>query len=291
MDQTPRVASAGAHAGGLIPCRICGATPCEVIERRVEPYRVYRCPACDYAFVSPQPSAQALFDAYNQDEYYAGWVGAQAARRARMWRRRAQRVLGGLIPGRLLDVGCGEGAFLHAAQAMGWQVSGNEMSAVGCRMAQDQWKLEVVHGALEQASYPSGHFQLVALWHVIEHVPDPLATLQEVARVTRPGGRVVIACPNRDARLYRIAYWIGRGRPAHLFDPADREAHLSHFTARSLRRLIEDCGLQVRRVDVDRGHVQRIKYAVDVAATAWFRMTGVLWSEAMEVWAEKPSVQ
>ena len=271
-----------------IICPLCSYESCEPLECDEPPYVVYRCPACDYAFVSPMPQPRQLVQAYNQTEYYAEWVGTQSARRARMWHRRAQRVLCGLAPGRLLDVGCGEGSFLHAAQRMGWQATGTEISEAGCRMAREQWQLDVFRGELEQACFPSDHFDVTTLWHVIEHVLDPLRTMRETARVLRPGGRVVIACPNRHARLFNVAYRIGRGRAPHLFHPSDRELHLSHFTVRSLRRLIESCGLRVTRVDVDRGHVQRIKYLLDVAATGWHRLTGVVWSEAMEFWAEKP---
>lgn len=269
-------------------CRLCGSGACAVIQKSEPPYAVYRCAACDYAFVHPLPEFKQLIGAYDQEDYYAQWVTAQAKRREAMWARRAKRVLGGLKPGQLLDIGCGEGSFLHASRLLGWQVQGTEVSAAGCRLAKTQWQLDVFNGVLEHARLPSNSFDVVTLWHVIEHVPDPMATIKEAARLTRPGGRVIVACPNRHARLFNLAYRIGRFRAPHLFHPSDRELHLSYFTVRSLRRLLESCGLKVARVDVDRGHVQTIKYLLDLVASGYHRLSGgVVWSEAMEFWAEK----
>ena len=270
-------------------CLLCAGRELSVLERSADPYRVLVCPTCDYAFVWPLPTEEVLIGAYDQMNYYVDWVTAQAARRERMWRWRAGRVLGGQRPGRLLDVGCGVGSFLHAAQALGWEVAGTEISETGCRISQERWGITPFCGPLEQANWPSDSFDMSTLWHVIEHVPDPVATLREVVRLTRPGGRIILACPNRRARLYNVAYVIGRGRWPHLFHPSDKELHLSHFTVRSLRRLLERCSLRMIQVDVDRGHIETAKRAVALASTGVYRLTGLLWSDAMEVWAQKPS--
>lgn len=270
-------------------CRVCGSNACKLFQKSEPPYHVYRCESCSFAFVHPLPDFKQLTEAYNQEAYYAEWISAQAKPRKALWAKRARRVLGDLKPGQLLDVGCGEGSFLNAAQQLGWTVRGTEISASGCRIAGQQWQLGVFNGALEAAGFPSDEFDVVTLWHVIEHVPDPLSTMKEVARITRPGGRIVVACPNRHARIFNAAYRLGRFRAPHLFHPADRELHLSYFTVKSLRRMLESCGLKVACIDVDRGHVQPIKHGLDLAATAWHRASGgVIWSEAMEFWAEKP---
>lgn len=277
-----------AASGKAIACSLCGKASLEAIERRVDPYTVYRCRFCDFAFVNPQPGLETLKKTYDQSGYYEEWVTAQAKPRKKLWQHRAERVLGGLAAGRLLDVGCGEGSFLHAAKTLGWQVTGTEISAEGVRLARQQWQIEAFCGSLEEARFPDNSFDVVTLWHVIEHVPDPKATLKEAARVARSGGRIVIACPNRRARLFNAAYRIGRGRAMHLFDPSDRELHLSYFTVGSLGFLARQCGLQVVRVDVDRGHVQAIKHWLDLSATVINRLTGLVWSEAMELWVCKP---
>ncbi len=271
-----------------LACQLCGRTSLQVIEQRLSSSAVYRCCFCDFAFVHPQPAVEALKQAY-ESGYYEEWVTVQAKPRQRLWRRRAEEALGGLAPGYLLDVGCGEGSFLHAAKALGWQVTGTEISADAIRLARQQWQIEPFRGNLEEAHFPDNRFDAITLWHVIEHVPNPEATLREVARIARPGARIIIACPNRRGLLFQAVYFLGRLRRPHLYDPSDREIHLSHFSVGSLRFLLRRCGLQVLRVDVDRGHVQAVKHWLDLSATAVNRVTGLVWSEAMEVWACKPA--
>jgi SAM-dependent methyltransferase len=205
-----------------------------------------------------------------------------------MWRSRARSVLGGLKPGRVLDVGCGEGSFLDAARSMNWEAMGTEISPEGCRLAKELWKTEPFNGPLEAAPFADASFDVVTLWHVIEHVPDPLKTLQTVVRLVRPGGRVVVACPNREDYLYRIAYWLGRGRSPHFYHPSDREPHVTYFTPRSLSLMLSRSGLEPCRFDVDRGHVQPVQNMLDHFATLFYRLTGKVWSQAMEIWANRP---
>jgi len=249
---------------------------------------VWLCRRCDYAFVDPLPDRSVLERAYDRATYYEEWVTTQAQRRQVMWRRRAGRVLRGLRSGRLLDVGCGEGSFLHEAKMLGWQVEGSEISNEGCRLAKSRWDIEPFCGEVAQAPWPPASFDVVTLWHVVEHVPDPVSLMQTVAQLTAPGGRIIVACPNRRSYLFNLAYRIGRGRPPHLFHPDDRELHLSHFTVSSLRRLLELQSLRVIRVDVDQGHVQPIQWMLDLLATGLHTMTGLVWSQAIELWALKP---
>ncbi len=270
-----------------VGCLLCRERACVRLQESEAPYAVYHCSSCDHAFVSPLPNEQMLQLAYNNEAYYAEWITTQAARRARLWRSRAARVLGGRPAGQLFDVGCGEGSFLAEAKTRGWWIAGMEISEAGCRIAEARLGIRLSRGALEAASWPAASFDVVTLWHVIEHVPDPFGLMQEVARIVRPGGTVVVACPNRRSYLYNVAYRIGRDRPLRLFHPSDRELHLSHFSVRSLRFLLAKVGLSVTRVDVDRGHVQRIQAAIDLVAVALYRCTGLLWSQAMEVWAIK----
>lgn len=141
---------------------------------------------------------------------------------------------------RLLDAGCGAGAFLRAVREQtGVQVQGVDFDPKCKAFAGDTYQVPVDAGELADQAYPDGHFDLVTSWHCLEHVYDPQAELAELARVLAPGGRLLVETPT--------AGWLGRlfrGRWLYLQAPT----HLYHFRPATLRALIERAGLAVERV-------------------------------------------
>jgi 2-polyprenyl-3-methyl-5-hydroxy-6-metoxy-1,4-benzoquinol methylase len=99
-------------------------------------------------------------------------------------------------PGKLLEVGCGSGAFLNRMRSRGWYVQGVEVDAKAATVAEETFGVPVCVGSLEKASYPGASFDVVAMNHVIEHVHDPITLLKECYRILRPGGRLVVVTPN-----------------------------------------------------------------------------------------------
>jgi 2-polyprenyl-3-methyl-5-hydroxy-6-metoxy-1,4-benzoquinol methylase len=123
-----------------------------------------------------------------------------------------------VIGGRMLDVGCGNGRYLSTMRTLGWQVQGVEFSPEGvrvCRMS----GLSVHHGDLASARFTANSFDLITVRHVIEHIPEPHAFVAELARVLKPGGRVVIETPNCDAfgRAWFSMNWFANEVPRHLY--------------------------------------------------------------------------
>jgi SAM-dependent methyltransferase len=138
--------------------------------------------------------------------------------------------------GRYLDVGCGSGASLGVAQALGWQVAGIEMDAAAAARAR-RFTGEVWAGDVLDAPFASGRFDLVTAFHVLEHVPDPVRVLRRMLEWLAPGGLLVIEVPNAGglgARLFGRA-WSGLELPRHL----------SHFTPATLARAVERAGGRV----------------------------------------------
>lgn len=266
-------------------CNLCGGTSWETLEE-VERTRVVRC-RCGLVFVTPQPARPSLEQAYDE-AYYAPWE-SQLRDRDRIWRRRIERVERLCRPlGRLLDVGCGTGDFLRVARGRGWQVSGTEISPYAVKAAAAEG-LEVKPGEVWEAGFPPGAFDVVTCWHVIEHVADPRRVIEEIRRVLKPGGWLVLATPNLDDRIFRAAYVLARGRRPPLFEPDERELHLFHFSARTLRELVTAAGLEVVEVGFDRGAAAMWgKRLVNGIACGWFRLTGLNWGMALELIALKP---
>ncbi len=160
--------------------------------------------------------------------------------------------------GELLDVGCGGGLFLERMRSLGWRVVGVDPDARAVEVARTVRGLDVRLGTLEAQRFPDGRFDAVASSHVIEHVHDPLAFLRECARVTKPGGRVVMVTPNIQSSSRRRlgAAWIGLDPPRHLY----------LFSRDSLARVAVRAGLAVRRV----------RTSVRNAEFSWLLGTGAL---------------
>ena len=266
-------------------CNLCGGTRWETVEE-VLGTRVVRC-ACGLVFVTPQPSRSSLEQAYDE-AYYRPWED-QARLRQIMWRRRMDHVAP-LVPppAMLLDVGCGTGTFLRLAKMRGFEVAGTELSHAGAEAARAQG-LRVHEGEIWEAEFPAASFDVVTCWHVIEHVSDPRRVAEEMHRVLRPGGWLVLATPNLGDHIFRAAYLLARGRLPRLYEPNERELHLFHFSARSLRALFASAKFEVVEVGFDRGAAAvRGKLIVDRIAYAWFRLTGLNWGMALELIARKP---
>lgn len=118
---------------------------------------------------------------------------------------------------RLLDVGCGNGAFLRLASHIGWQAQGLEPDPTAAAAARSTG-LQIEEGHLPDTGLPSGYFEAVTLSHVIEHLHDPGRSLRELYRILAPGGRLWIATPNLDSPLHRLfrRNWRGLEPPRHL---------------------------------------------------------------------------
>jgi len=120
-------------------------------------------------------------------------------------------------PGRLLDVGCGNGSRLRKMRDLGWDVVGQDVDPEAVAVARGSG-LEVHLGPLHSAKFLTGSFDAILMAHVIEHVHDPVALLQECRRVLHPEGRLVAFTPNFESYGHRRLgeSWLGLDPPRHL---------------------------------------------------------------------------
>ena len=137
---------------------------------------------------------------------------------------------------RLLDVGCGSGAFLQVIKPLGWQTVGLEPDPKACEFAQAAG-LEVHTGSLQDATFEPASFDAITLNHVIEHLHDPKHDLEVCLRLLRPGGTLWITTPNLGAQGHRryAGNWL------HLDPPR----HLVLFTLASLEGFIQRSGFEL----------------------------------------------
>jgi 2-polyprenyl-3-methyl-5-hydroxy-6-metoxy-1,4-benzoquinol methylase len=143
------------------------------------------------------------------------FLGVRKARRQML-----HMFLHDLNPGKLLDVGCGDGTLLHRMHNLGWSATGVDFDAKAIENAKARYgsKVTVLHSNLFNARFPDVFFDAVTMSHVIEHVPDPVALLIEARRILKVGGRLVITTPNIRSyghEKFRDCWW-GLDSPRHL---------------------------------------------------------------------------
>ena len=224
------------------------------------------CAACEHAWLDPRPIASDItrlyatyftHDTTHIDDHRLGriaqWsLGSYGYRNSSAAPEWVLRVTPGLrdlgagefywltaVPnGRLLDVGCGSGLFLARMRELGWQVSGIEPDPQAARIGRELRGLDIRDHAIDDLQ--PGSFDAVTLHHVIEHVPDPLATLAGVRRLIRPRGQLVVVTPNTRSIGRRIFQrnWIHWDPPRHL--------HL--FSSRSLALVAQRAGFESKGI-------------------------------------------
>jgi 2-polyprenyl-3-methyl-5-hydroxy-6-metoxy-1,4-benzoquinol methylase len=147
--------------------------------------------------------------------------------------------------GRLLDVGCALGTFLFLARQSGWDTYGVDISQYATHFARDALKLQVHTGELEEAKFPDKWFDVITLWDVLEHFPDPSRQLQEIHRILQDDGVVLMNTPNEAAFLRLLAWKMFRltgGKIRYPLQKLYHRFHLYYFTSETLYSLLEQNG-------------------------------------------------
>lgn len=215
-------------------CICCGEKRNFKLWSKTQDFPAFQCGECDFVFMNPQLDMKGLND------YYNNYLGKRRINNSKKMEQRtiqyeedAQVLFDrGFTRGKLLDVGCNGGFFLSTL--------GNQFDRYGTEI--DPKAIEylknnfsdfsgnIFNGVLEDSKFEDSFFDVVTMRGVIEHVPNPSATLSEVARILKPNGILFIcATPNVDsvaAEHYREKW--------SLFHPVQ---HLWHFSPKSLSRL------------------------------------------------------
>ena len=215
-------------------------------------------PECGLIWINPRPIESDLHIAYEtyfthaepgenssstlRDTLYAAYRAANYP----LWAlsgiakekvRRSEMFLNDTTPGKLLDVGCGDGTFLNLMRGKGWQVDGIDFDPKAIQTAKQKYDLSLRHGDLIAAKLPAESFDAVTMSHVVEHLTNPVELLSEIRRLLKVGGQLVMTTPNTASIGHQKfgPSWFGIDPPRHL--------HL--FNKASLSEVSRRAGFQV----------------------------------------------
>jgi len=212
-----------------------------------EDFHICECLNCGLLYTMPRPPKEKIGAYYKSDEYYShqenkkGFVPRLYEAIKKINLKHKFRLASRDLPvGKLLDIGCGVGDFLHVAENKGWQCTGVEPSEEAREIARQRIKGDLLYSEdLEQL--PDQSFDLITMWHVLEHVDDLKWQVAQLQRLIKPNGRIVIDVPNYrsyDGRFYN-AYWAAYDVPRHL----------NHFNKTVLTKMFKTSGLSLVSMD------------------------------------------
>jgi 2-polyprenyl-3-methyl-5-hydroxy-6-metoxy-1,4-benzoquinol methylase len=210
-----------------------------------ESFCIVQCDQCTFRFTNPRPDDNELGKYYESREYISHSntkqglfsIVYQSVRRHTI--RSKYKLISTLSGGNsILDIGCATGELIHYFATHGWNVTGIEPNKSARNFARTQYGLKVEdENFLVDAL--AGSFDVVTMWHVLEHVPDINPRINEIKLVLKDSGTLLIAVPNPESpdALFYGKHWAGYDVPRHLH----------HFTKNAMYQLLHNHGLEVVR--------------------------------------------
>ena len=212
-----------------------------------EDFHICECLNCGLSYTMPRPNKEKIGEYYKSEEYYShqenkkGFIPRlyESVKKVNL-KHKYNLATQGLNVGKMLDIGCGVGDFLHTAEEHGWTCTGVEPSEDAKAIAKTKTKANIINSE-DMEKIPDATFDLITMWHVLEHIDDLKWQIEQLHRLTKTKGRIVIAVPNYksyDAQYYK-----------ELWAAYDVPRHLSHFNKNVLTKIFKSKNLELVRTD------------------------------------------
>ena len=186
-------------------------------------FHINRCLKCNAVFLSPRPTPKQLEIAYGDSYYgqgqqkFTGYVETVLDWFRQGRARRVSRYV--KPPAKVLDIGCGNGRFLGNLIVHSFKCYGIELPGRAAERAKLIPKLNLTTGKIRPDTYEENFFDAITMWHVFEHMEEPLNTLDIICKILKQGGYLMMSLPNIDSLQSRIfgGKWLHLDPPRHLF--------------------------------------------------------------------------
>jgi 2-polyprenyl-3-methyl-5-hydroxy-6-metoxy-1,4-benzoquinol methylase len=211
----------------------------------VDDFRIVTCRQCGFVYLAnpaqieeEQENYESYFRSADLPEYCAASSDKDIKKAWKINERRLRWIKSYRQTGALLDIGCGRGYFLRHAQKGGYFVEGVEISRLAGAFVSEHSNITVHISSIEREIKIEGAYDIITMWHVLEHMYNPRTALENVWSLLEPGGIVFIEVPNLHSLKFQLSppsrKWRGGNHPRY---------HRSFFTKDSLHRLLDACGL------------------------------------------------
>ena len=225
-------------------CILCNRSERSLLFQQGD-WSVYRCDGCGLGFLDPRPDSDELNELYRSDYFQSHYDKGLKVESPEMKRRLSQEThrirffKKGKRQGRLLDIGCGMGYFLLACRRCGYDVEGMDISTDSAAYVREELKIPVSVETIDGVDYPPASFDIITMWHFLEHTREPVKYLEKARLWLKPDGILVVDVPNymgTDARKMwnRWPQW---SLPYHFY----------HFTPETLNQLLAKQGFRTIR--------------------------------------------
>ncbi|MCH8004062.1 MAG: class I SAM-dependent methyltransferase [Nanoarchaeota archaeon] len=238
-----------------VKCNLCNSDSTRIF-MKVDGFNIVKCKNCDLIYVNPRLKFNELEKIYKNKIYFNnqsfkdtnytfyGYENYLLEKKDIIYTfiRRLNVIEKYKKPGTLLDIGCALGFFLELALKRGWKARGIEISKVAAGYAKKHQKSPVFNGTLEEVNYKKESFDVITIFDVIEHVPNPKKTILQIKNLLKPGGIISITTPN-----------IG-SLPAKILGKKWEEVrrvreHIYYFSDKTLNRLLKESGFKILKIE------------------------------------------
>jgi len=243
-----------------VACNLCGLDDTQVLFRKKDKchisddeFQVVACKRCGLLYVNPRPTEAEMGKFYPEtyswketleaNLFFIKWVRRlERSYRYHLLRDEVSKVVKftGRSSGRVLDVGCGTGDRLDVFRSKGFETHGVETSD-SADYAKEHLNLSVSKGNLFSVRFPDRFFDIVTLYNVLEHTHDPTRVCDEIHRILKDDGFLIIQVPNKDSLQHRIfeKRWAAFDLPRDLY----------YFGTESLKSLLGRVGFTMTKID------------------------------------------
>lgn len=228
-----------------VRCQVCDNDNTQSIKKEGD-WNIVQCKSCGLVYVNPQPGEDFL------KEHYQSYL-PESQTDIDDWGKMMSGIFReslkiiyktvGVGRGKLLDIGCAHGFFVENAVNTGWDASGIDLSLSAVQYARGRG-LEVSNSTLFEKAYEDNEFDVVTMFYVLEHLPDPCKYLKEVHRILKPSGLLLVRVPHTTPiveilKLFNISNTL-----------YDAPSHLTDFSPQSLARMLEKNGFDSIRTHI-----------------------------------------
>jgi 2-polyprenyl-3-methyl-5-hydroxy-6-metoxy-1,4-benzoquinol methylase len=235
----------------LVLCPVCGKSNFSPFLQgsdfflTKEEFTIVSCESCGLKFVNPRPDATEIGKYYASPDYVShggkkNVLNFLYSQVRKFSIRKKYKLVKTMAKGRkLLDIGCGTGEFLLYCKQNGFDVTGIEPGEKPRNFARESYKLDI-YGEEELNNLVRPEFDVITLWHVLEHIHPLRERMNKIMEILKPGGFIIIAVPNSeswDAHYYG-KFWAAYDLPRHLY----------HFSQETMQNLAHNHGLKVDQV-------------------------------------------